>query len=60
MIQETRLITRRLREYPDDSWTLERALEDGGYETLRKVVTGMTPDEAIQVAKDSGLRGVRR
>jgi len=57
MIQETRLITRRLREFPDDSWTIERALDDGAYETLRKVVTQMTPDEVIQTAKDSGLRG---
>lgn len=57
MLQETRLITKRLREYPDDSWTIERALSDGAYETLRKVVTEMSPDDAIQLAKDSGLRG---
>ena len=57
MIQETRLITRRLHEFPDDSWTIERALSDGGYESLRKVVTQMTPDEMIDLAKASGLRG---
>ncbi|MBW3594772.1 MAG: NADH-quinone oxidoreductase subunit NuoF [Actinobacteria bacterium] len=57
MLQETRLITRRLREFPDDSWTIERALDDGAYETLRKVVTEMSPDEVIEVTKDSGLRG---
>ena len=57
MIQETRLITRRLREFPEDSWKIERAVADGAYETLRKVVTGMTPDEVIDEAKASGLRG---
>jgi len=57
MIQETRLITRRMREFPDDSWTIDRALYDGSYESLRKVVTEMTPDEMIDLAKASGLRG---
>ncbi len=57
MPEETRLITRRLREFPEDSWTIDRALDDGAYESLRKVVTQMTPDEMIELAKDSGLRG---
>ena len=57
MIQETRLITRRLHEFPDDSWTIDRAVSDGAYDSLRKVVTSMTPDETIELVKSSGLRG---
>ena len=29
MPEETRIVTRRLREFPDDSWTMERVLDDG-------------------------------
>jgi len=29
----------------------------GGYQGLKKVLAGMTPDEIIQTVKDSGLRG---
>src|SRR5687768_16591676 len=57
MLKETRLITRRLREFPEDSWTIDRAVSDGAYEALRKAVTEMTPDEMIDLAKASGLRG---
>ena len=57
MIQETRLVTRRLREFPDDSWTIDRAVSDGAYEAFRKAVTSMTPDETIELVKSSGLRG---
>ena len=57
MIQETRLITRRLREFPDDSWTIDRALSDGGYDAARKAVGQMTPDDLIELVKSSGLRG---
>jgi NADH-quinone oxidoreductase subunit F len=54
---EARLVTRRLREHPEDSWTLERALDTGAYESARKAVTTMTPDETIELVKNSGLRG---
>ena len=57
MPEETRLITRRLREFPEDSWTIDRALDDGAYDSLRKVVTKMTPDETIELVKNAGLRG---
>ena len=57
MPEETRVVTKRLREFADDSWTMERALADGAYEAARNVVTSMTPDEVIELVKESGLRG---
>ncbi len=56
-ITETRIVTKRLRDRPDDSWTIEGALASGAYDVLRTALT-MTP-EAIQdeQVKASGLRG---
>ncbi|MBI3360062.1 MAG: NADH-quinone oxidoreductase subunit NuoF [Chloroflexi bacterium] len=42
-----------LRKLP----TLKDYLAAGGFEGLKKVVTSMKPEEVIQLAKDSGLRG---
>jgi NADH-quinone oxidoreductase subunit F len=54
---ETRIVTARLREFTEDSWTMERYLATGGYEQLRRALT-MEPvaiqDEQV---KASGLRG---
>ncbi|MGH2820696.1 MAG: NADH-quinone oxidoreductase subunit F, partial [Actinomycetota bacterium] len=57
MAEETRIVTRRLRRFTEDSWTLRRALEDGGYEAAKKAVTTMTPEETLELVKASGLRG---
>ncbi|MDQ3952727.1 MAG: NADH-quinone oxidoreductase subunit NuoF [Actinomycetota bacterium] len=54
---ETRVVTRRMREFPRDSWTIDRVLDDGGYESARKAITTMLPDETIELVKASGLRG---
>ncbi len=54
---ETRVVTRRMRAFPDDSWTMDRVLADGGYEAARRAVTTMTPEETIELVKASGLRG---
>ena len=54
---EVRLVTGRLREHPEDSWTLPRALDTGAYSAARKAVTAMTPEETIELVKDAGLRG---
>ena len=54
---ETRIITKRLRDRPEDSWTLAGFTASGGYEALRKALA-MDP-KAIgeeQVAA-AGLRG---
>ncbi len=31
-VEETRIVTKRLRDRPDDSWTIDGALASGGYE----------------------------
>lgn len=51
------MVHRRLREFTDDSWTLERALDDGAYENAKKAITSLSPDETIELVKNSGLRG---
>ncbi|MGH8991509.1 MAG: NADH-quinone oxidoreductase subunit NuoF [Acidimicrobiia bacterium] len=53
---ETRIITKRLRDFPDDSWTLERFRQTGGYEALRKALS-MEPAAIAEEVKTSGLRG---
>ena len=57
MPEEARVVTRRLRERPYDSWKLDSALEYGGYESARRAVTSMSPDDVIELVKASGLRG---
>lgn len=57
MASETLMVMKRLRENPDDSWTIDRYLDTGGYEAARSAVTGMTPPELIDLVKASGLRG---
>jgi len=53
---ETRIVTKRLRERPEDSWTIDGALASGAYESL--VVALKTDRAAIQESvKASGLRG---
>lgn len=42
----------------DQPWTLENYFKLGGYEALKKIVREkMTPEDVIQVLKDSNLRG---
>ena len=40
-----------------DSWTCEVYEAGGGYQSLRKALTSMTPDEVTDEVKKSGLRG---
>jgi NADH-quinone oxidoreductase subunit F len=55
--KETRIVTARLREFPDDSWTMKRALATGAYRSLRKALK-MTPQAIMEEqVKASGLRG---
>jgi NADH-quinone oxidoreductase subunit F len=55
--EEVRIVTRRLRDFPRDSWTIGRALDDGAYAAARKAVTSMSPDDVTEMVKASGLRG---
>ncbi len=47
---ETRLVTARLHERPEDSWTIEGALASGCYESLKQALT-MTPEAIGQQIK---------
>ncbi len=56
-IEETRIVSRRLRDYPDDSHTIERFMATGGYEVLRDVLKAGDPSAIHAHVKASGLRG---
>jgi NADH-quinone oxidoreductase subunit F len=54
---ETRIVTARLHDHPEDSWTIDRYLATGGYDPLRKAL-GMTREQiGEEQVKASGLRG---
>src|SRR5581483_9368932 len=53
---ETRIVTKRLRERPDDSFTLAAVRQTGGYDALRKALA-MDPPAIAEEVKASGLRG---
>src|SRR6185295_7658311 len=54
--QETRIITKFLHERPDDSWTIDAAMDNGAYQGLEKAL-GMAPEDIIAEVSTSGLRG---
>lgn len=54
---ETRVVTKLFREYPEDSFTIDRYLSVGGYEGLKKAIRDHTPEELVEIVKTSGLRG---
>ncbi len=41
----------------EGSWTLDHYLRHGGYETAKRVLTRLSPEEVIEEVKRSGLRG---
>jgi NADH-quinone oxidoreductase subunit F len=55
--EEVRILTRRLREHPFDSWEMDTVLQYGAYEAARRAVTSMSPDDVTELVKASGLRG---
>jgi NADH-quinone oxidoreductase subunit F len=55
--EEVRILTRRLREHPFDSWEMDTVLRYGAYEAARRAVTSMSPDDVTELVKASGLRG---
>jgi NADH-quinone oxidoreductase subunit F len=57
MTAETRLVTRRLRDRPSDSWTIDGAVASGAYDALRAVLTANNPADVQEQVKASGLRG---
>ncbi len=55
--RETPIVTRFLREHPDDSWTIDAArAHNHAYETAQQAF-GMERDAIIQAVTDSVLRG---
>lgn len=57
MVEETRIITKRLHDRPDDSWTIAGANATGAYEVLRDVLRTNDPAGVQEQMKSSGLRG---
>jgi len=57
MVEETRIITKRLHDRPDDSWTIAGANATGAYEVLRDVLRSNDPAGVQDQTKTSGLRG---
>ncbi|HVM40318.1 MAG TPA: NADH-quinone oxidoreductase subunit NuoF [Acidimicrobiia bacterium] len=51
-----RIITRRIHERPDDSWTIDAALATGGYEAFKQAL-GMEPEAIRGEVEAGGLRG---
>jgi NADH-quinone oxidoreductase subunit F len=56
-VTETRIVTQRLREFTEDSWTMDRYLATGGYEQLRRALTMEPAHIQEEQVKASGLRG---
>jgi NADH-quinone oxidoreductase subunit F len=57
MAEETRIVTKRLRDRPDDSWTIDGALASGAYDVLRAVLAKGDAADVQEQVKLSGLRG---
>ncbi len=56
-VSETRIVTKRLRDRPDDSWTFDGAVASGAYEVLRAVLAKGDAADVQEQVKLSGLRG---
>ena len=53
----TKILTARMEEHPSDSNTLARYLDTSGYETLRKALSEMTPQDVADEVMASNIRG---
>ena len=56
-VQETRIVSRRVREFPDDAYTMVRAIADGAYDTWKEVLRRADTQWIHDEVKTSGLRG---
>src|SRR6266550_1578633 len=56
-VVETRIVTKRLRDRPGDSWTIDGALASGAYDVLRAVLAKADAADVQEQVKLSGLRG---
>jgi len=51
------ILTKRMVAHPDDSHTLSRYLDTGGYVALRKALFDMSKDDIVAEVKASNMRG---
>jgi NADH-quinone oxidoreductase subunit F len=57
LAEETRIITKRLHDRPDDSWTIDGAVGSGAYGVWRQVLAAGNAANVQEQVKLSGLRG---
>ena len=57
MLEETRIVSKRLHDRPEDSWTIDAAVATGCYEVLREVLAAGDPASIQDHVMKSGLRG---
>ena len=57
MAEVPQILFGRMQEHPKDSNSLERYLATGGYASLRKALSAMTPEQVREEAKASALKG---
>ncbi|MFI5045803.1 MAG: NADH-quinone oxidoreductase subunit NuoF [Acidimicrobiia bacterium] len=55
-VTETRVVTKLLRDRPEDSFTIDAAVANGAYSAL-DAAFAMQPDDLVKLVTDSGLRG---
>ncbi|MDZ4828022.1 MAG: NADH-quinone oxidoreductase subunit NuoF [Actinomycetota bacterium] len=56
-LSERRIVSQRLYDRPNDSWTIDGALAAGAYESLRTVLAAGNPADVQAQVAASGLRG---
>src|SRR5262245_54565151 len=56
VVAETRVVSKFLREHPEDSWTIDAALANGAYDTLDGLFD-RAPEDIVTLVQESGLRG---
>lgn len=56
-VRETRIVSKRVRDYPDDAYTMARAIADGAYEMWKEVLRRADVQWIHDEVKASGLRG---
>ena len=56
-MKETLLLTKHMRENPEDSHLIDSYEKNGGYETARKTLINGSPENVLEEIKASNLRG---
>ena len=56
-MKETLLLTKHMREFPENSHKIEIYENNNGYDALKKVLKEGNPENVINEIKDSNIRG---